>query len=220
MEHQRGARARHERRDARLQLGGEGDLRRLAQQLGHRGARDRRGRHLPVGRGVIVDDQMRTGDIDIFAVGECAEHRGVAYGLVAPIWDMCRTLAAAMTGDDSAAYEGSLLSTRLKVSGVDVFSAGKFSGVVTFPSFHTMMALIVGYAWRGFGLAARPADLVAKAGPIVAVALSTVLGTHGVRADPAGPWRTEALSLTMGMVRASWTISTTITTEVGVCTIS
>jgi nitrite reductase (NADH) large subunit len=83
---------------------------------------------LNIGRGVIVDDQMRTSDPDIFAVGECAEHRGIAYGLVAPIWDMCRTLAAAITGDDAAAYEGSHLSTRLKVSGVDVFSAGQFSG--------------------------------------------------------------------------------------------
>ena len=83
---------------------------------------------LAVGRGVIVDDAMRTEDLDIFAVGECAEHRGVAYGLVAPIWDMCRTLAAALTGDDDAAYAGSLLSTRLKVSGVDVFSAGNFAG--------------------------------------------------------------------------------------------
>ncbi|HEX5377956.1 MAG TPA: nitrite reductase large subunit NirB [Phenylobacterium sp.] len=83
---------------------------------------------LPVGRGVIVDDAMRTVDPDIHAVGECAEHRGIAYGLVAPIWDMCRTLAAALTGDDDAAYAGSLLSTRLKVSGVDVFSAGNFAG--------------------------------------------------------------------------------------------
>jgi nitrite reductase (NADH) large subunit len=83
---------------------------------------------LPVGRGVIVDDQMRTDDPDIFAVGECAEHRGVAYGLVAPIWDMCRTLASALTGDETAAYGGSMLSTRLKVSGVDVFSAGNFAG--------------------------------------------------------------------------------------------
>jgi nitrite reductase (NADH) large subunit len=83
---------------------------------------------LPVGRGVVVDDAMRTADPDIYAVGECAEHRGVAYGLVAPIWDMCRTLAAALTGDDGAAYAGSLLSTRLKVSGVDVFSAGNFGG--------------------------------------------------------------------------------------------
>jgi nitrite reductase (NADH) large subunit len=82
---------------------------------------------LKVDRGVVVDDQMRTSDPSIFAVGECAEHRGIAYGLVAPIWDMCRTLADALT-DGDAAYEGSMLSTRLKVSGVDVFSAGRFSG--------------------------------------------------------------------------------------------
>jgi nitrite reductase (NADH) large subunit len=83
---------------------------------------------LNVARGVVVDDQMRTSDPHIFAVGECAEHRGTAYGLVAPIWDMCRTLASALTGDDTATYQGSLLSTRLKVSGVDVFSAGEFAG--------------------------------------------------------------------------------------------
>jgi nitrite reductase (NADH) large subunit len=83
---------------------------------------------LAVGRGVVVNDQMRTSDPHIFAVGECAEHRGVAYGLVAPIWEMCRTLADVLTGQDAAAYEGSVLSTRLKVSGVDVFSAGQFAG--------------------------------------------------------------------------------------------
>ena len=83
---------------------------------------------LAVGRGIQVDDQMRTSDPDIFAIGECAEHRGVAYGLVAPIWDMCRTLADTLTGQTAASYEGSLLSTRLKVSGVDVFSAGNFAG--------------------------------------------------------------------------------------------
>ncbi|WP_376788212.1 nitrite reductase large subunit NirB [Phenylobacterium montanum] len=82
---------------------------------------------LAVNRGVVVDDQMRASDPAVFAVGECAEHRGVAYGLVAPIWDMCRTLADVLT-DKDAAYEGSTLSTRLKVSGVDVFSAGQFAG--------------------------------------------------------------------------------------------
>ena len=82
---------------------------------------------LKVNRGVVVDDQMRPSDPSIFAVGECAEHRGIAYGLVAPIWDMCRTLADALT-DGDLAYEGSMLSTRLKVSGVDVFSAGRFAG--------------------------------------------------------------------------------------------
>jgi nitrite reductase (NADH) large subunit len=83
---------------------------------------------LQAGRGVVVDDAMRTSDPAVYAVGECAEHRGVAYGLVAPIFEMCRTLADALTGDDEAAYEGSLLATRLKVSGVDVFSAGRFAG--------------------------------------------------------------------------------------------
>ena len=82
---------------------------------------------LRVNRGVVVDDHMTTSDPSIFAVGECLEHRGVCYGLVAPIWDMCRTLAGALTGG-AADYHGSLLSTRLKVSGVDLFSAGKFAG--------------------------------------------------------------------------------------------
>lgn len=82
---------------------------------------------LDVGRGVVVDDQMRTSDPYVYAVGECVEHRGQCYGLVAPIWEMCRTLSETLTVGE-AAYQGSVLSTRLKVSGVDVFSAGKFGG--------------------------------------------------------------------------------------------
>ncbi|MDI1363896.1 MAG: nitrite reductase large subunit NirB [bacterium] len=82
---------------------------------------------LVVNRGVVVDDGLATSDPAVFAVGECTEHRGQCYGLVAPIWDMCRALAQSLT-DGEGAYEGSVLSTRLKVSGVDVFSAGKFAG--------------------------------------------------------------------------------------------
>ena len=82
---------------------------------------------LSTNRGVIVGDDMRTSDPAIYAVGECAEHRGQCYGLVAPIWEMCRALAEDLT-DSAGAYEGSVLSTRLKVSGVDVFSAGRFAG--------------------------------------------------------------------------------------------
>ena len=82
---------------------------------------------LAIGRGVQVDDAMRTSDPAVFAVGECVEHRGQDYGLVAPIWEMCRAAADALT-DGEGAYAGSVLSTRLKVSGVDVFSAGKFAG--------------------------------------------------------------------------------------------
>ncbi|MBS0492261.1 nitrite reductase large subunit NirB [Phenylobacterium sp.] len=82
---------------------------------------------LEIGRGVVVDDAMRTSDPAILAVGECAEHRGQCYGLVAPIWEMCKALGQTLTQGEGA-YEGSVLSTRLKVSGVDVFSAGKFGG--------------------------------------------------------------------------------------------
>ena len=84
---------------------------------------------LTVERGIVVDDQMRTSDPSIFAVGECVQHRGVCYGLVAPIWDMCRTLADVLTEQNvDAAYLGSELATRLKVSGVDLYSAGQFNG--------------------------------------------------------------------------------------------
>ncbi len=84
---------------------------------------------LTVERGVVIDDHLATSDPAIFAVGECVEHRGVCYGLVAPIWEMCRTLADRLTGaKPEAVYQGSVLSTRLKVTGVDLFSAGAFSG--------------------------------------------------------------------------------------------
>jgi nitrite reductase (NADH) large subunit len=69
---------------------------------------------LEVGRGVQVDDAMRTSDPAIYAVGECAEHRGLCYGLVAPIWEMCRALADDLT-EGGGAYQGSVLSNRLKV---------------------------------------------------------------------------------------------------------
>ncbi|MBA4160534.1 MAG: nitrite reductase large subunit, partial [Novosphingobium sp.] len=82
---------------------------------------------LEVERGVLVDDHMVTSDPAIMAVGECVQHRGTCYGLVAPLWDMCRALADHATGAPSG-YEGSVTSTKLKVSGIDLFSAGDFSG--------------------------------------------------------------------------------------------
>jgi nitrite reductase (NADH) large subunit len=82
---------------------------------------------LEVERGILVDDHMVTSDPAIMAVGECVQHRGTCYGLVAPLWDMCRALADAATGSPSG-YEGSVTSTKLKVSGIDLFSAGDFSG--------------------------------------------------------------------------------------------
>ncbi|TAD92242.1 MAG: NAD(P)/FAD-dependent oxidoreductase [Alphaproteobacteria bacterium] len=83
---------------------------------------------LTVERGVVVADTMATSDPAIFAVGECAQHRGVCYGLVAPLWDMARTIADQLVGRAEAVYTGSQLATRLKVTGVEVFSAGAFDG--------------------------------------------------------------------------------------------
>ena len=82
---------------------------------------------LDVGRGILVDDQMRTNDPDILAVGECVEHRGQCYGLVAPLYEMAKVIAANLAGDDTAAYAGSVTSTKLKVTGIDLFSAGDFA---------------------------------------------------------------------------------------------
>ncbi len=82
---------------------------------------------LAVGRGIHVDDHMVTSDAEILSVGECVEHAGQVYGLVAPIWDMCRSLADGLVAEPSG-YSGSVTSTKLKVSGIDVFSAGDFSG--------------------------------------------------------------------------------------------
>ena len=82
---------------------------------------------IPVNRGVVVDDQLQTGAEGIFALGECAEHRGVCYGLVEPAYEQAKTLAQHLAGR-KAAYPGSVVATNLKVSGVSVFSAGEFMG--------------------------------------------------------------------------------------------
>jgi nitrite reductase (NADH) large subunit len=80
---------------------------------------------VPVNRGIVVNDQMTTGTEDIFALGECAEHRGTCYGLVEPAYEQAKVLARHLAGG-AAAYTGSVLATNLKVSGVSVFSAGDF----------------------------------------------------------------------------------------------
>jgi nitrite reductase (NADH) large subunit len=81
---------------------------------------------IPVNRGIVVDDRLQTGAPDIFALGECAEHRGVCYGLVEPAYEQARVLARHLAGG-SASYAGSVVATNLKVSGVSVFSAGDFT---------------------------------------------------------------------------------------------
>jgi nitrite reductase (NADH) large subunit len=82
---------------------------------------------IAVGRGIVVDDHLQTAAPEISALGECAEHRGICYGLVEPAYEQARVLAQHLAGK-TAAYGGSVVSTNLKVSGVSVFSAGDFIG--------------------------------------------------------------------------------------------
>ncbi|WP_373237215.1 nitrite reductase large subunit NirB [Cohaesibacter celericrescens] len=77
-------------------------------------------------RGVLVDDQMVTSDPDVYALGECAEHRGLCYGLVAPLYEMGKVLADHLLQGNTE-YHGSVTATKLKVTGIDLYSAGDFA---------------------------------------------------------------------------------------------
>jgi nitrite reductase (NADH) large subunit len=79
-------------------------------------------------RGIVVDDTMQTFDPRIYAVGECANHRGIAYGLVAPLFEMAKVCANHLAHFGIGRYAGSVTSTKLKVTGIDLFSAGDFIG--------------------------------------------------------------------------------------------
>lgn len=79
-------------------------------------------------RGVVVNDTMQTFDPRIYAVGECVQHRESTYGLVAPLWDQARVCATHLAEVGTGRYEGSVTSTKLKVTGIDLFSAGDFVG--------------------------------------------------------------------------------------------
>lgn len=105
---------------------------------------------LDVGRGIVVGDDLATSAPDVYALGECAEHRGVCYGLVEPAYEQARVLARNLAGEN-ARYTGSLLSTNLKVSGVSVFSAGDVLGatntdsiVLSDPGRSTYRKLVIG----------------------------------------------------------------------------
>ncbi|MGM9425136.1 nitrite reductase large subunit NirB [Hydrogenophaga sp. MI9] len=84
---------------------------------------------LHVNKGIVVSDTMQTiTDARIYAVGECAAHRGIAYGLVAPLFEQGKVLATHLAEFGIGRYTGSLTSTKLKVTGIDLFSAGEFMG--------------------------------------------------------------------------------------------
>jgi len=85
--------------------------------------------NLHVNKGIVVSDTLQTvTDPRVYAVGECAAHRGIAYGLVAPLFEQGKVLATHLAEFGIGRYSGSLTSTKLKVTGIDLFSAGNFSG--------------------------------------------------------------------------------------------
>jgi nitrite reductase (NADH) large subunit len=88
---------------------------------------------LEVGRGIIVNDYMETSVPGIHAVGECVEHRGVCYGLVAPLFEQGKVLAATVTGNRGPTYGGTIQAARLKIAGVEVFSAGDWTDATSEP---------------------------------------------------------------------------------------
>jgi nitrite reductase (NADH) large subunit len=79
---------------------------------------------LDVNRGILVGDDMRTSDPDIFAVGECIEHNGQVFGLIAPILEQAKVCGALLAGDNAAVYVPPPVFTSLKITGIDVFSGG------------------------------------------------------------------------------------------------
>ena len=79
-------------------------------------------------RGILVNDTLQTYDPRIYAVGECVQHRGVCYGLVAPLFEQAKVCANHLAQLGYGRYEGSVTSTKLKVTGIDLFSAGNFEG--------------------------------------------------------------------------------------------
>jgi nitrite reductase (NADH) large subunit len=83
-----------------------------------------RAAQLDVNRGILVGDDMRTSNPEIYAVGECIEHNGQVFGLVAPIWEQARVCGARLAGDETAVYVPLPVFTSLKITGIDVFSAG------------------------------------------------------------------------------------------------
>ncbi|MCJ8167866.1 nitrite reductase large subunit NirB [Atopomonas sediminilitoris] len=83
---------------------------------------------LACNRGILVNDTLQTYDPRVYAIGECASHRGIAYGLVAPLFEQAKVCANHLAQLGFARYQGSVTSTKLKVTGIDLFSAGEFMG--------------------------------------------------------------------------------------------
>ncbi|MGD7034544.1 NAD(P)/FAD-dependent oxidoreductase [Methylotuvimicrobium buryatense] len=101
-------------------------------------------------QGIVVDDAMQTSDSDIYSVGECVQHRGELFGLVAPVYEQAKVCARQLTHRTDSRYQSLLPATRLKVTGIDLFSAGDFNGgeqceqiVFKDPALHIYKKLVI-----------------------------------------------------------------------------
>lgn len=153
---------------------------------------------LNVSRGIVVNDFLETSVPNVYAVGECAEHRGVLYGLVAPLFEQGAVLARRLCGLPTEPYRGSTIQTKLKVSGIEVFSAGEIretpgtlalrvcdeiAGVykkVLIRDGRAVGAILVGDARESGRLARMIRDGAPVAGPSDLAFLSGTKGTGGV----------------------------------------
>ncbi len=138
---------------------------------------------LDVNRGIVVDDFLTTSDPDIFAVGECIEHRGQTFGLVGPLWEQARICAEVLCGGAPAPYVSPAPHTSLKVTGVDVFSAGVLSARDDGDEEITLRDAGAGHYKK----------LVVRDGRLVGAIL------YGEIAD--GPWFTELINVRRDITR-------------------
>lgn len=99
---------------------------------------------LETNKGIIVNNVLQTNDPDIFAVGECAEHKGAVYGLVKPLYDQAEILAKHLT-NQQVTYQGSTIYTQLKISGIDLFSVGQINETETTKAIYTYDSIADSY---------------------------------------------------------------------------
>ncbi|MGH2943179.1 MAG: FAD-dependent oxidoreductase, partial [Solirubrobacteraceae bacterium] len=157
---------------------------------------------IETGRGILVDDELRTSAPAVWAVGECAEHRGIVYGLWSPLAEQARVAGAGVAGDP-AAFHGAVPATTLKISGVDVYAGGASAGIA--PAGHDEIVMsdtrrgiysrlvldgerLTGAALVGDVSAARKlSELLRNAEPVPSELLAAGLGSgvERIGADPA-----------------------------------
>ena len=148
---------------------------------------------LAVERGIKVDDHLRTNDPSIYAIGECAQHRDIVYGLVQPGWEMAETVAQNLLGDQQAAYEGTQQILRLKAHDVDLASMGE---VDTDPNDLEAEVLTLSDPCRG-----RYAKVVVRKDRLVGAVLlgnPEVVGTITQLFDSGAPVPSDRMRLLLG----------------------